>query len=411
MYNAVFYAIIAIIVLNYILERTLSYLNTKNMSTSLPGELEGIYDKEKYQKQQEYQITNSKFGFITSTFSLLLILLMLFLGGFAWIDQLVNQWVDNRILVVLLFFGVLMFASDILNTPFAVYDNFVIEQKFGFNRSTPKLFIMDKLKSWLVSALLGGGILAIITWFYFETRDLFWVYALMLTTGFMIFMGMFYSQLIVPLFNKQTPLEEGSLRTKIEQFAEKAGFNLTNIYVIDGSKRSTKANAYFTGLGSKKRIVLYDTLINDLSEEEVVAVLAHEIGHYKKKHTLKGMVASILQTALTFFILGILVDNPALTEALGSSGSKFHLGLIAFGILYSPISLLLGLGGNYISRKNEYEADRFASEQYSGEHLIGALKKLSSNNLSNLTPHPTYVFFHYSHPTLLQRIRSIKQNS
>jgi len=220
---------------------------------------------------------------------------------------------------------------------------------------------------------------------------------------------MFYSSLIVPLFNKQTPLGEGELRTAIEEFSKNAGFKLDNIYVMDGSKRSTKANAYFSGLGSKKRIVLFDTLINDLSTEEIVAVLAHEIGHYKKKHTLSGILLSIIQTGLTLYILSLLINNPALAKALGTSKVSFHIGLVAFGILYSPISMLIGLGMNSWSRKNEYQADHFAAVKYKAEKLIGALKKLSEKNLSNLTPHPAYVFFHYSHPTLLQRIQALKK--
>jgi STE24 endopeptidase len=410
MYNTVFIVIVAIIVFNYIMERFLSYLNMKNMSTQLPEELQGIYDEEKYKKQQQYQLVNSKFGFITSTFSFVVILAMLIAGGFAWVDQVAGTWADNPIWIALVFFGILMFASDLINLPFAIYDTFVIEEKFGFNRTTPKIFVFDKIKSWFLSALLGGGILAVIVWFYLETQELFWIYALGVSTIFMLFMAMFYSQIIVPLFNKQTPLEEGSLRDKIEEFANQVGFRLKNIYVIDGSKRSSKANAYFTGLGTRKRIVLFDTLIKELTEEEVVAVLAHEIGHYKKKHTIKGMGLSIVQTGLTFYILGLLVGNPQLSEALGSSNASFHLGLVAFGILYSPISLTLGLGGNIFSRKNEYEADAFAKNNYGTEPMINALKKLSVNNLSNLTPHPVFVFFHYSHPTLLQRINALRKD-
>jgi STE24 endopeptidase len=243
--------------------------------------------------------------------------------------------------------------------------------------------------------------------FYRVTGSLFWLYAWILATVFSIFMAMFYSSFIVPLFNKQTPLEEGELRDAISAFSEKVGFRLNNIFVIDGSKRSTKANAYFTGLGPKKRIVLYDTLIKDLSTKEIVAVLAHEIGHYKKKHTLTGMIAGIIQTGLTLFILSLFIGNPALSAALGSDQPSFHMGLIAFGILYSPISLLAGLLMNYVSRRNEYAADRYVKENYDSGELAGALKKLSSKNLSNLTPHPVYVYFHYSHPTLLQRVRAL----
>jgi STE24 endopeptidase len=300
-----------------------------------------------------------------------------------------------------------MFLFDLLNTPFEIYDTFVIEEKFGFNKTTVRTFILDKIKGWLLSAIIGGGLMAVIIWFYLKTTDDFWLYAWALISAFSIFMSMFYSNLIVPLFNKQTPLEEGELRDEITEFSKKAGFRLKNIYVIDGSKRSTKANAYFTGLGYKKRIVLFDTLIQDLKKNEIVAVLAHEIGHYKKKHTLTGLIISFIHTGLILFVLSLFIGSPVLSEALGTGQPSFHIGLIAFGVLYSPISTILGLGMNEMSRRHEYQADRYAGERYEPGSLIAALKRLSGKNLSNLTPHPLYVFFHYSHPTLLQRIRAL----
>lgn len=404
MHLTIFYIIIAILIFDYLLERFLDYLNSTKWSNELPKELEGIYDTEKYKKSQDYEKENHKFSLITSTFSLILILLMLFFKGFAYIDDYVRTFTANPILVALLFFGILMLASDILSTPFAVYHTFVIEEKYGFNKTTVKTFILDKIKGWLLGAIIGGGILSLIIWFYYATTNMFWIYGWISVSAFMIFMSMFYSLLIVPLFNKQTLLEDGELRDSIHDFSHKVGFKLKNIFKIDGSKRSTKANAYFSGLGPKKRIVLFDTLINDLKIKEIVAVLAHEIGHYKKKHTLIGMIISIIQTGLMFFILSLFIDNPALTKALGSDQTSFHLGLITFGILYSPLSFILGLIMNLISRKNEYQADKFVKDKYEPAELGDALKKLSVKNLSNLTPHPTYVFFHYSHPTLLQRL-------
>lgn len=408
MYNTVFFIIIAILIAGFILERWLDYLNLKNTRDELPPELKDVYETERYKESQAYKRTNTRFSFLTSSFNLLLILLMFFLGGFAYVNDIAYSISGNYIVVALVFFGILMLASDLINTPFDLYDTFVIEEKFGFNKTTPKTYFLDKLKGWLLGALLGGGIFALIIWFYQLTGKNFWIWAWILASSFMIFMTMFYSNLIVPLFNKQTPLEEGELRTAIENFAEKAGFTLTNIYVIDGSKRSTKANAYFSGLGNKKRIVLFDTLIEDLSTEEIVAVLAHEIGHFKKKHTLTGTIISIAQTGFTLFLFSLFLNNPALSQALGVPEPNFHLSLIAFGILYTPISIILGVFVNLFSRKNEYEADRFAARKYSAEPLIKALKKLSSKNLSNLTPHPLYVVFHYSHPPLLQRVRALK---
>jgi len=285
----------------------------------------------------------------------------------------------------------------------------VIEEKFGFNKATPKIFIGDKIKTWIITAIIGGGILALVIWFYQLTTEYFWIYTWIIISVFSIFFSMFYSNLIVPLFNKQTPLEEGELKSAIQDFAEKVGFQLENIYIMDGSKRSTKANAYFAGLGKKKRIVLFDTLVNEMTTEEIVAVLAHEIGHYKKKHTLSMIIISIIQMGITLFILSLLINNPLLSSALGASKPSFHLGLLAFGIIYSPVSTLLGLGINVLSRKNEYEADRFAGVNYNADALASALKKLSVKNLSNLTPHPAYVFFHYSHPPLLKRLEALDE--
>lgn len=410
MYNTIFYILIAIILFDYILERVLNYLNAKQRKYPLPAELQGIYDTEKLQKAQDYDRVNSKFENVTSTFNTVLILLMFFLGGFAFVDSMAGSLTDNLILKGLIFFGILGIASDILQTPFSVYHTFVIEQRFGFNKTTPKTFILDKIKGLLLSVILGGIILGLVLWFYYRTTEYFWIYAWILVTFFMVFMGMFYSNLIVPLFNKQTPLEEGELKDAINTLAEKLNFKLKNIYTIDGSKRSSKANAYFTGLGSKKRIVLYDTLIKEMSIPEIVAVLAHEIGHYKRKHTYKNMVISVLQTGLTLYILSLFIKEPALSQALGVEQPSFHIGAIAFGILYSPISTILGLILNVLSRKYEYEADYFAGKHAGANNLITALKNLSVNNLSNLNPHPLYVFFHYSHPTLLQRIRALNRN-
>ncbi len=409
MYNTVFYIIIAIVIFEYLLERWLDYLNSKNRTAQLPDELKGVYDEEKYKKSIDYDKVNSKFATITSTLNFFLIILMLSLGGFALVDQMAGEFTSNPIIKALVFFAILGIVSDILHTPFSIYDTFVIEQKFGFNKTTVKTFIFDKIKGWLLSLIIGGGLGYLILWFYYKTTDMFWIYAWIITTAFLIFFVMFYSNLIVPLFNKQELLEDGELKEAIKQFADKVGFKLDNVYKIDGSKRSTKANAYFTGLGAKKRIVLYDTLIKELTTNEIVAVLAHEIGHYKRKHTLQGIVLSILQAGLTFFLISIFLKYPALSQALGVSQPNFHIGIIAFGVLYTPFSMIIGLAMNILSRKNEFQADNFANQNFEAEHLINALKKLSVNNLSNLTPHPVYVFFHYSHPTLLQRIKALRK--
>lgn len=409
MYNTVFVLLIVILVLGYLLERVLDTLNLKHTVPELPEELSGVFDAEEYRKSQLYKRDNTRFSFITSTLGTVVLAVVFFLGGFGWLERQLTGITSSYILFVLIFFGIIALVSDLLSTPFALYDTFVIEERYGFNRTTPKTFVLDKLKGWLLMAVIGGGLLALVTWIYMLTGRWFWLLALALVTLFSIFMTMFYSNLIVPLFNKQKPLEEGTLRSKIESFAESVGFRLKNIYVMDGSKRSSKANAYFTGMGPKKRIVLFDTLVNDLDEEEIVAVLAHEVGHYKKKHTTTGLILSVIQTGITLYLFSLFVGEDSFAVALGGAEASFHLGLIAFGVLYTPISTLIGIGMNLYSRQIEYQADRFAGEQYDENPLISALKKLSRNNLSNLTPHPAYVFVHYSHPPLLKRIRALRE--
>ncbi len=324
-------------------------------------------------------------------------------------DEFARSFSENEVIVGLIFFGCILFISDLVSTPFGYYKTFVIEEKYGFNKTNTATFFLDKLKGWLLMGLLGGGILALLIWFYQETSSNFWLYAWGLITIFSIFMNMFYARLIVPIFNKQTPLEEGSLRDKIEAYANKVGFTLKNIFVIDGSKRSTKANAYFSGFGTEKRITLYDTLIHDLEDEEIVAVLAHEVGHYKKKHIIVNLITSVITTGIMLWLLSLFIGNPLLSKALDVSQPSFHIGLIAFGVLYSPFSEIIGMAMNYISRTFEYQADNYAKETYKGSPLISALKKLSKNSLSNLTPHPVYVFMHYSHPTLLERYQNLKK--
>ncbi len=400
---------VIILAVSFLLERILDLLNVRHTLLKLPGELKGIYDAGEYEKSQRYKKENTVFSFYSSSFSLVLMLAVILTGFFGILDRYLASHVESYYLLVLLFFGVLLFASDLLSIPFDLWDTFRIEEKYGFNTTTPRTFILDKLKGWLLMAVIGGGILLLITWIYTETGRYFWLLAWGVITLFSVLMNMFYSNLIVPLFNKQTPLEEGELRKEIEKFAAKVGYRLKNIYVIDGSKRSKKANAYFSGLGPKKRIVLYDTLINDLEKEEIVAVLAHEIGHYKKKHTLTGLLAGIIQTGIMLYLFSLFVGVPEFSQALGGDTASFHIGLIAFTILYAPLSLILGILMNIISRRNEYQADRYASEELDPEPLMSALRKLSKNNLSNLTPHPAYVFFHYSHPPLLDRIRAMKK--
>lgn len=409
-YSLIFWIIIGIIAVEAILDFILDKRNSKSWLKPIPEILNDVYDNEKYQKAQNYHAENEKLSSFSSLFTIIITLVFLFTKGFAHTQIWISTQTNNEILQVLIFFGIFMIASDIISLPFQLYSTFVIEEKYGFNKTTIKTFILDKIKGYVLSSIIGGVLLGLFVWFYQTAGNLFWLYAWLLFSVFSIFMVMFYTSWIVPIFNKLTPLEEGSLREKIETFAQKVDFPLTNIMVIDGSKRSTKANAYFSGLGNKKTIVLYDTLIKNHTEEELVAVLAHEVGHYKLKHIQKSMIISILQMGIIFYILSLAINLPQLSQALGlqSEMPVFALGLIAFSLLYSPISTLVGILMNMYSRKNEYEADAYAKEHTgTGIHLIDALKKLSSNNLSNLNPDKWYVFFNYSHPPLKDRIAEL----
>lgn len=404
----IFYLLISIILFNFIKDYFLDYLNSKFFDKKIPENLSDIYDKEKYQKSQDYKKTLYKFGKISKAYSLTILLLFFFLDGFLFIDNFARSVFESELLISLSFFGIIFFGNDILNLPFSLYSIFIIEEKFGFNKTTFKIYFFDKIKYWFITILFGGGILSFII-FQFETvgKD-FWIVAWVFITTISILINGFYAQIIVPLFNKQTKLEEGNLKNDIEKYSKKVGFDLSNIFVIDGSKRSTKANAYFSGFGKQKRVTLYDTLLNKLNDNQIIAVIAHEIGHYKKNHIIFNLIFSTIQTGLMLYILSLLIYMPIFSEALGIQSHSFHIGLITFSILYAPISEIFSLIFNVFSRKFEYQADHYAKETFNSKHLIEALKVLSKDSLSNLTPHPKYVWWHYSHPTLAQRIKHLQ---
>jgi len=406
--NDILLIIIIILSVEYFFDQILYYLNLKNQKPGLPEELSDIYKEEKYKKSLAYQRTNTRFSSVTSTFSFALFIVILLTGFLGVIDQLIAAHFEHLIIQALVFFGLIFIASDILNTPFQIYHTFVIEEKFGFNKTTLKLFIVDKLKGYLLTAIIGGAILSLLLYLIISIGPDFWIYFLVAIAAFMVFVNMFYTTLIVPLFNKLTPLEDDELKSAIEDYSAKVNFPLKNVFVIDGSKRSSKANAFFSGIGKKKKIVLYDTLIEKHSIKELVAILAHEVGHYKKKHVYTGLLLSILQSGLMLYVMSWIIYNPEISQALGANRLSLHLNILAFGILYSPISKFLGVLMNVFSRKNEYEADQYATETYDGSALQTALKKLSVDNLSNLLPHRWYVFFHYSHPPLLKRLKHIE---
>jgi len=404
----ILWIIIAIIILDFALEQFLLYLNIKNQKKEMPSELVGIYDEEKYKKAYEYYKEKSLFSIISSSFSLVVVLIVFGFGILGWLDNTLHGYISNTIIETLLFFGVVFVVLDMLGLPFVLYDTFVIEQRYGFNKMTLPLFFTDKLKGYLLGAVIGGGILAILIWLILTLGHNFWIYFWAVFSVFMFLLNMFYTSWIVPLFNKLTPLPDGELKSAIEGYSKKVDFPLDNVFVIDGSKRSSKANAFFSGIGKKKKIVLFDTLINQHTTDELVAVLAHEVGHYKKKHIIIGFLLSVAQAGILLFILSYFVSNIALSQALGGGMTSLALNLVAFSILFTPISTILGILFNIISRKNEYEADAFAGSTYKAAPLADALKKLSVNNLSNMTPHPWYVFVHYSHPPVLERLRALQ---
>jgi STE24 endopeptidase len=400
--------ILAITIVNYLFDQLLDYINLRSQKTDIPPEVESFYEREKYLKSLAYNRERTKFSFLTSAFGFILSAGMLVSGGFGWLDSMLRPVTENQILLALGFFGVLMLASDILTMPFQLYSTFVIEEKYGFNKTTFRTFITDKLKGYVLGAVVGGALVALLIYMIGELGPSFWIWFSIIAAIFILFINMFYTTLILPLFNKLTPLNNGELKKSIEAFSQKVNFPLDNIFIIDGSKRSKKANAFFSGIGKKKKIVLYDTLISNHTTEELVAVLAHEVGHFKKKHIIWGYVLSVAQIVFTLFVLSLMVFNENLSLALGGSQPAIHLNLLAFGILYSPISAVTGLLMNMYSRRNEFEADAYARETFDANALISALKKLSVDNLSNLYPHPVYVFFHYSHPPLLKRLEALK---
>ena len=402
--ESIFFLLIAIIIFNFIKDYFLDYLNSKNFDNKIPYIISDVYDKEKYLKSQEYKKTQYVFSKYSKLYGLVIILSFFYLDGFLMVDNYSRELFESPILISLTFFGIIFFGNELLGLPFSIYFTFFIEEKFGFNKTTIKTYVVDKLKSWILTILFGGGILSFIIFQEQVIGNNFWIVVWIFLTALSIILNGFYAQLIVPLFNKQSKLQDGELRKEIEKYSNKVGFDLSNIFVIDGSKRSTKANAYFSGFGKQKRVTLFDTLINKLNKNQIVAVIAHEIGHYKKNHIIYNLFFSILQTGIMLYILSLFIYMPIFSESLGIDIHSFHIGLITFSILYTPISEITSLIFNLFSRKFEYEADAFAKKTHEGKYLIEALKILSKDSLSNLTPNPKYVWWHYSHPTLLQRV-------
>ena len=402
--------ILSALIGEFLLRTLVRVLNLKALDPGLPNEFQGYYDEEKYARSQEYTRVNTRFAFFTTSFDLIVILVFILFGGFNFVDQIIRGFGLSTLPSGLAFFGILFFASDLISTPFSLYQNFVIEEDFGFNKMTLKTFILDKLKGYLLTLVLGGVFLTAILFFFEKTGEYGWLYAWGIIGLFMILIQPLFTLVIAPMFNKFTPLEKGELRTAIENYAQKVGFPLSRIDVMDGSKRSAKSNAYFSGFGKQKRIALFDTLLEKHSNDEMVAILAHEVGHYKKHHIKVGILISILHTGLLFWLLSIFIDNPGLFEAFQMREISVYGGLTFFMILYSPVELVLSVIMNAVSRRNEFQADAYSARTTEkSEHLISGLKNLSVSNLGNLTPHSLSVLLDHSHPPVLERITALKK--
>jgi len=405
--HLLFAAIVFFVIVEFAIDQTLSFLNQKAAYGPLPKEAQGIYSDEKRQESQRYLTAKYKLGLFSATVSTLLMLAALYFQWFAWLDSFVRDRTSNSFLISLSFIAIASVASSLASLPFGIYGTFVLEERFGFNKTTPKLFIIDLIKGAALGAVIGGAILSVILWLYETLAGTFWIAAWAVVAIFSIIMFMFGTSVILPLFNKVKPLEAGPLRTEIEKYCASQGYSLRRLFVMDASKRSTKANAFFSGLGKSKTIVLFDTLIAKLDTKETVAVLAHEVGHYKLKHTLRMFISSNIQSFAIFFLLGQLLGNEKLSQALGVATPSFHISALAFFLLLTPINTILGLINNSLTRRDEHSADIYAAKTYSGTAIKSGLKKISTDSLSNLSPHPLYVAFNYSHPPLTQRMNHV----
>ncbi|HJM34210.1 MAG: M48 family metallopeptidase [Candidatus Marinimicrobia bacterium] len=402
--------IIFALAVEYLLSTVSSILDMGNIVEEVPADFQDVYDREKYARSQSYLRDRTRFGIFSSTFSLLLILVVIHTGLFGVLDQFVRVQTNQPILAGLLFFGIIFIIQDIISLPFSIYSTFVIEEKFEFNRTTPKTFVIDKLKGYALTVILGSAVIVPILFFFERFGPRGWWIAWALVTLFMIAVQPLFVHVIAPLFNKFTPLEEGELRTAIEEYSEKVKFPIGRIDVMDGSKRSGHSNAYFSGLGKSRRIALFDTLLEKHTTEEIISVVAHEVGHYKRKHIIKGTALGILETGVMLFIFNLIMKDAALFAVFGVSDISVYGGLVFFAMLYAPVSMITSLLTTAVSRKNEFEADTFSLETTKNpQALVNMLKGLAANNLAHLTPHPLKVFLSYSHPPVISRIAAVTQ--
>ena len=408
------YAVIILTALvgEYALSVLSSGLNLRSLSSAVPPEFSGVFDQQRYGRSQQYTRTRTQFGLILSTVNLVIMLAWWQLGGFEWLDKMLRTVGQGPVLTGLFYFGSLSLASTLLGLPFRVYSTFVIEQRYGFNRTTAVTFVTDLCKGLALGVILGGALLTVVLLFFEWAGTLAWLWCWLVATAFVLVVQFVAPTWIMPLFNTFTPLESGELREAILACARTADFPLKGIFVVDGSRRSSKANAFFTGLGRNKRIGLFDTLVQHYSVAELVAVVAHEIGHYKKGHILKGVMLQVGYMGALLFVMSIFLRQEGLFDAFYMTETSIYAGLVFFGLLFTPVELMLSLAVNAVSRKNEFEADAFAAGTTGSEAtLISVLKKLSAESLTNLTPHPLHVFLHYSHPPVLQRIEALRESS
>lgn len=406
--NPYFTLLIITFVLVHLIEMISTFLNVRALRPELPAAFEGVYDRESYRKSQDYTRESSRFDMISSTLKLIIFLAFWLGGGFGWFDSLLRSWHLPVLTQGLVGISLLYLGNTLINLPFDLFDTFVIEQKHGFNKTTPKTFVGDQIKGLMIGAILGLPLIALLLW-VFESYPNAWIYAWLATTAFILIMSYVGPAIIMPLFNKFTPLEDGELKTEVTAMAERCGFPFKEVSIIDGSKRSTRSNAFFAGFGKNKKIALYDTLVAQQTVPELVAVLAHEIGHFKRKHIIQRLVLSVIQMAVLFFLLGKFLKNPALFDAFGVGETSTYLSFVFFLMLFQPIQFVLGIVLSWWSRKHEYEADAYASAAVGGsQDLISALRKLARDNLANLTPHPFHVFLHYSHPPLQERLAAMQ---
>ena len=404
--------IIIALIVEFILSTLSNRLTLRALSPTLPTGFSDVFDAERYAQSQNYTRSRANFGLLRNAINLAAVLAVWHLGGFEWLDQGVRGFGFGAIPTGLMYFGALGLGSLLLGLPFGLYGTFVIEAKFGFNRTTFLTFITDFVKGAILTVSLGGILMTGVLFFFQWAESSAWLWCWAAATLFLLTVQFVAPTLIMPLFNKFTPLEEGSLRTSIVSYAESVTFPLRDIFVVDGSKRSSKANAFFTGFGGNKRIGLFDTLVEHYSVPELVAVVAHEVGHYKKGHLLKGLLVQILYQGMLFFLLSLVLENDLLFDAFYMTETSVYASFVFFGLLLTPVDLILSMYVNASSRKHEFEADAFASATTGhGKDLISALKKLSADSLANLTPHPLDVFLHYSHPPVTQRIAMLRQIS